>query len=343
MKKRKDGRYKKVIDGVAFYADSERDLYRKIMEYTEKKAIGAILGDVAEAWWSDTYDSLAAQTIKVYKPALDDVLNFFAREPIKDITPRDVSIFLKALATKKLAYKTIANRRTVLNQIFNYAMLQGDIQFNPCASAQMPRNLSKEERLPATETEEQKILNSDHPWIFPMFALLTGLRKGEILALQWEDIDFEQKTITVTKSIEYLGNVPHVKAPKTAAGMRIVPLLNKLAERLKPMRGDPKHFVLSETNGATPITNKRYHTMYNQYQQEVGITATAHQLRHSYATVAVEAGVDPKALQNALGHSTIAMTMDVYAKARKRAITDVADKLNNMYLVQTRCKEGENP
>lgn len=336
MKKRKDGRYVKMVDGVLFYGATEREVYRKIMDFTEKKASGAIFADVAEAWWRDTYESLAAQTLKVYKPAFEEVLNFFARETIKDITPRDISIFLKTLATRKLAYKTIANRRTVLNQIFNYAILQGHIQFNPCASAQLPRNLTKETRLPATESEEQKILESDHPWLFPLFALLTGLRKGEILALQWEDIDFERKTITVTKSIEYLGNVPHVKAPKTAAGVRIVPLLDKLAERLKPMQCDPKHFVFSETNGATPITNKRYHTMYTQYQQEVGITATAHQLRHSYATVAVEAGVDPKALQNALGHTTITMTMDIYAKARKRAITDVADKLNSMYSVGIR-------
>ena len=329
MKKRADGRYRKVVDGKTFYGETEREVYKKILEYTEKKEKGLLFSEVADEWWSDSYDGFAAQTLKVYKPAYAEILDTFGVDRITEITPRQITAYYKSLAQRKLAYKTVANRRTVLNQICDHAVAEGYILYNPCASAQMPRNLGKIERLPATESEESKVINTRHAWLFPKIALLTGLRKGEILALQWKDINFTEKVISVTKSVEYLGNVPHIKAPKTAAGVRYVPLLDKLAKEFETVRGEDSHYIISEDGGRTPITNKRYHTLYTNYQKEVGITATAHQLRHSFATVAVEAGVEPKALQSVLGHTTIAMTMDIYAKARKKALNDTAKIMNS--------------
>ena len=64
MKKRADGRYRKVVDGKAFYGDSEREVYKKILEYTEKKERGCTFAEVADKWWSEVYDSLASQTLR---------------------------------------------------------------------------------------------------------------------------------------------------------------------------------------------------------------------------------------------------------------------------------------
>lgn len=329
--RRADGRYRKIVNGITFYAYSERELNRKILDFQEAKENGPYFKEVADEWWNDAYDTLAAQSIKVYKPALARAIDEFGNRRIKSIQPRDISLFLKILARQQLAQKTISNQKTVLKQIFDLAVVNGDIIYNPCASVKLPKNLNHTTREPATESEENIILTSNHPWLFPLFSLLSGLRKGEILALQWKDLYFDKKIISVTKSVEYISNRPKIKLPKTAAGIRIVPLVDVLAEKLLPFRAADDLYIFSDDGGKTPLTNKRYHTLYQKYCNDVGISATSHQIRHSYATIAVEQGVEIKGLQNAMGHTSVNLTLDIYAKARKHALDDMTNKLNEHY------------
>lgn len=337
LKPRADGRYQKAITDkrtgqrLYFYGKSERDINRQILEYTRKIEKGRTFANVADVWWSETYDCLAHQTLKGYKPAYTRSVAEFGSEPIRDIQPRDVLSFLKKLSSLGFAQKTIANHRIILNQIFNLAVIEGDIQFNPCASVRLPKGSKKTPRDPATTDDEERILASEHPWLFPLIALLTGLRKGEILALQWKDIDFDNDIIHITKSVEHIGKKPHIKEPKTATGYREVPLLQILKKKLQPLRSRPNCYLFSDDQGKTPLYEHRYTRLYNDYCKEVGISCTAHQLRHSYATIAVEEDVNPKDLQNALGHADITTTLDVYAKARKRSSEKVAAKLNAKY------------
>ena len=313
---------------VYFYGTTERELNKKIMEYTSKRERGRTFGEVAESWWGETQDTLAYQTVRGYRSSYDRAVDMFGDMPISEIQPKDIQLFLKKMSLQDYAQKTIANQRIVLNQILNLAIVEGDIDINPCISVKIPRGAKKTVREAASTSDEEKILASDHEWLFPLFALLTGLRKGEILALEWKDIDFDNQTISVSKSVEYKGNVPCIKSPKTESGMRIVPLLQMLSNRLK--RGH-KGYVFSEDGGKTPYRKKRYDLLWRDYCRDVGISCTAHQLRHSYATIAVEEDINPKDLQNALGHADITTTMNVYAEARKKSVEKVAEKLNKRY------------
>jgi integrase len=161
-------------------------------------------------------------------------------------------------------------------------------------------------------------------------ALMTGMRKGEILALQWKDIDFETDTIRVTKSVSHSGDRPSIKQPKTEAGNRVVPLLAPLKDKLQTV---PKHkqtdYIISD-NGKEPLSNSRYCTLMSHYQKETGVTCTAHQLRHSFATIAFEADLDPKTVQEILGHKQLSTTMDIYTSFREKALKSAAQKLNNI-------------
>lgn len=336
LQKRSDGRYQRSITDkngkrVYFYGMSERELNRKIMEYQEAQARCRTFGEIADLWWGEAYEQLASQTVKGYKPALARAVEEFGEDPIDVIQPKDIQSFFKVMALKGFTSKTIANHRIVLNQIFNYAIVEGDIQYNPCSSVKIPKTSKKSPREAASTTDEDKILQSDHEWLFPLFALLTGLRKGEILALQWKDIDFEGDVIHVTKSVEHIGEEPRLKTPKTESGTRIVPLLSVLKQRIEPHKDKPDKFIFSDDGGKTPLRNKRYHKHYADYSKEVGISCTAHQLRHSYATIAVEEDVNPKDLQNALGHADITTTMNIYAEARKKSVEKVAEKLNSRF------------
>lgn len=338
MKKRADGRYVKVITDpkthkrVSFYGKSAREVNQKILAYESKQTYGKTFAEVADEWWSEHYDTLAHQTLKGYKPALARAIQEFGTDYVKDIEPTDISRFYKRLAKQGYTQKTISNHRIILNQVFEYAILYKEIQYNPCTSVKIPKTESKNRPLqPASPEDEARILASNHPWLFPLFALLTGLRKGEILALQWGDIDFEKNMIYVSKSIEHIGKRPNAKEPKTENGTRYVPLLLLLKEKIEPRKGRPDQFIFSDDGGKTPLYEHRYSRLYKNYQRDVGITCTAQNLRHSYATIAVEEDINPKDLQNALGHADITTTMNVYAAARKRSTEKVAAKLNAKY------------
>jgi integrase len=131
--------------------------------------------------------------------------------------------------------------------------------------------------------------------------------------------------------VEHIGQTPSIKSTKTESGVRQVPLLNVLKARLLPEIGDPDAYIFSQSGGKTPLTENQFERAYKKYCAEVGITCSSRQLRHSYATVAVEEDISPKDLQNALGHADISTTMNVYAAARKKSVEKVANKLNSRY------------
>ena len=332
MKKRADGRYRKVVNGKTFYGETERELYKKILEYTEKKARGSTFAEIADKWWSETYESLAAQTLRGYKPAYARALNELGDVFVKDITPRDMSAIFKRMALQGFTKKTISNQRIIYNQILDYAVVSGEIMYNPCASVKIPNNAKKNKVIKPASTEDEKlILESDHPWLFPVFALLTGLRKQEILALQWKDIDFKNNIISVTKAVEHVGQTPSIKTTKTESGIREVPLIELLKSKIQKNKGAAESYIFSNSNGKTPLTENQFERQYSKYCKEVGITCSSRQLRHSYATVAVEEDIAPKDLQNTLGHADLTTTMNIYAAARKKSIEKEAEKLNSRY------------
>ena len=340
MKKRSDGRYVKVIidskthKRISFYGKTSREVNQKILAYERKQTDGCTFAEIADKWWSETYDTLAHQSLKGYKPAYKRAITEFGSDYIRDIEPSDILRFYKKMASQGYTQKTISNNRIILNQVFEYAILYKEIKYNPCASVKLPKPQAENKNRPlkpASPEDESRILNSDHPWLFPYVALLTGLRKGEILALQWQDIDFEKNMIHVSKSIEHIGKRPNEKVPKTEAGTRYVPLLNRLKEKLEPIKGKPEHYLFSENGGVTPLYEHRYTKLYKIYQREVGITCTAQNLRHSYATIAVEEKAGVKELQTALGHADVTTTMNIYTAVRKRNVENLAATLNAKY------------
>ncbi len=337
LKRRADGRYRKVLtdkdtgEKIYFYGKTEREVFKKILDYEKKKAAGRTFAEVADEWWDEIYPTLALQSLKNYTPAYKRAKEEFGSDSIEDIQPKDISAYLSIMANAKFAKKTISNQRCIFNQIFTHAVIRGDIQFNPCASVRSPKGTDKKEVIAASTDDETKILTSDHKWLFPLFALLTGLRKGELLALQWKDIDFEANEISVTKSVEHDSQTPRIKEPKTESGKRTVPLLDLLAERLKPIRGSSDKFIFSDDGGKTPLRKARFDWYYKEYKRTVGITATPHQLRHSYATNSIEEDVNPKVLQTTLGHADFSTTMNTYVNVRKKAQKEVLEKLNQRY------------
>lgn len=330
---RADGRLcKSIVDPrthkrVYFYGKTEREINKKIMLYTQKVEQGRTFAEIADEWWEEAEPKLALQSVRSYKLAMGRAVTFFNDTPAKDIIAKDIQKYLNTLANQGYSLKVVSNHRMVVNRILNYAIMEGDIDMNPCASVKTPTDLPKSTREAASRSDEQIIKDNVDLWLFPFFALMTGMRKGEILALKWKDIDFEKNYIHVTKSVAHDGDKPVVKAPKTESGNRIVPLLLPLRNELIKHIGKPDEYIISD-DGKKPLTNRRFITLYDHYRKTTGITATAHQLRHSFATIAFEADLDPKSVQEILGHKQLSTTMDIYTQFREKKLSAAADLLN---------------
>ena len=334
MKKRADGRYLKIIvdpktkKNVYIYGKSRQEVNRKLLEYEEKQEDGQRFGEIANAWFEEKYDTYAAQTLRGVKPAYQRIVNEFADVPIKCITPKDILAFVNSLAEDGLSKKTISNHKCLLNQIFDAAVVNGSVSINPCSSVKITKGAESKKRDAASTSDEATILNSADVWIFPVVALCTGMRKGEILALQWKDIDFESDTISVTKSIFHVGHEARIKAPKTVKGIRTIPLVNKLKSILLPLRSKPTDYVVS---GSEPMKEYQFEKKYRDFQTATGVTASAHQIRHSFATLANEAGVEGKSAQEVLGHAQLSTTMDIYTDFRKKNLSQTKQKLDELF------------
>lgn len=313
MYQRPDGLFEKIItiDGkrIAFRGKTESEVNRKIVEYGEKKENGPFFPEVADAWQEEHYKELEYNTFRCYDKAIERAKDFFSDSYIKDITPADVDRYIKYLAAQRYASKTVSNHLSVLNMIMVYAVVHNIVLFNPAEQISTPRGLKKTTRRAPTDQEIEVIKrNVDKPFgLFYYFILYTGARRGEALAIQFKDIDRKNKLIHINKSVYHVSSRAEIKMPKTEAGVRTVPLLDVLAEKLP--NGSPDDYLFG---GKRPMYKSQIQRAIDAYQEMTGLDITPHFLRHGYATILYDAGIDVKTAQKLLGHADYQMTMNTY-------------------------------
>lgn len=311
-----------------FYGSTRTEVKRKMAEYTGEKEKGPYFREVAEVWHEEHFERVAVNTRKNYEKPYARAVAEFGGDRIKAITPKRVELYLRELAARGFAQKSIATHKLVLSLIFKHAILCGEITYDPCSAVITPRGRPKVPRgLPEDGDIARVIASTSLPLgLYHLFILYTGCRRGEAMAMRWGDIDFDHKTIHVSRSVYYDGAIPAVKEPKTAAGVRTVPLLDPLADAL-PSPGAPEQYVFFP-DGVLPYKTT-FERHLRQYRAASGVTATPHQLRHAYASILDEAGLTDKEAQELLGHASIQMTKDIYTHISTRRRQAAADKLNS--------------
>jgi integrase len=314
---------------IYFYGKTEREIRQKMLEYQKKEESGVLFRHAANDWWDSIEPTLSPNSIHTYKKATERAVEAFGAIPIKEITARDVHLFTVRFAgsgSDARAKKTVANQLSIIGLIFKHAIVCGYCDNNPVQSVSIPRGLKSQKREAATASEEEIIKKSADVWLFPFFILYTGLRKGEALALTGADIDLERRTISVTKSVYFVSNVAHVKEPKTEAGVRLVPILDPLLPYIPKLEKD--EYLFHATDPKKPVGYSYFNVKMQQFHKKTGTTFVTHQLRHSYATILFECGIDAKTAQHLLGHAQISTTMDIYTDFRKNAEREAAQKIN---------------
>jgi len=148
------------------------------------------------------------------------------------------------------------------------------------------------------------------------------MRRGELLALEWEDVDLKERRITINKSVYHKGNRPALKGTKTAASTGTVPLLDALAKKIKPGKG-----LVFPGNDGGLMANTEFDRAWKKYCGEAGISANPHQFRHAYATMLFEAGIPPEEMQVLLRHAQLSTTMDIYTDLRENKLKKIHEKV----------------
>lgn len=329
MKKRDDGRWRQkiTIDGVPkyFYGRTKAELKRKIDSYREQQAKSVAFDTIADLYEADAFPRLSKTTQTGYLPALNRARTHFQGVPITDIRPIDIRSYVSTLSHERnLSYKTAKNQMMVINLVFRYAVDNGYIDINPAVNLVPDRNLPRRVRTLPMEDDLNRVKKSGGCYfgLFALMALYTGGRRGELLALTWNDIDLKERTITISKSAYRDGSKVSIKEPKTKAGVRVVPILDALLPYLKGGKG----LVFPSKDGGY-ITESSFRRKWERYQKESGVTCTPHQLRHAYATMLFENNVPEADAQELLGHAQISTTMDIYTHLREEHKKKVRDGL----------------
>lgn len=327
---RSDGRYMGYWhDAAGRHAIYDRDpqrLYERIEEKENETPPPLSFEGAAEAWEAKHLERISHNTAEAYKAPLRRILDRYADLNAEEVTAQSIQAFLADLGKQGFSRRSVQMHRDILNMIFNNAIVEGKLSFNPCSAVSMPRNLpSKKRELPDDKAIEA--VKNSAGVTFSLFALIclyAGLRRGEVLALRYEDINREKREICINKAVEFVGNNPHVKSTKTAAGVRVVPVLDPLAAVLPEKEKGP---VFGNEDGSL-LTKTQFRKRWIKYCQAIGHDITAHQLRHGYATILYEAGIPDKDAQELLGHSSITVTRDIYTHIRSSRKQETAAKLN---------------
>ncbi len=240
---------------------------------------------------------------------------------------------------------------------WSFAYKNGIVQVNPCKAVVLPKQQKKEIRI-LTLDEQEKLMMSIKGHRYELAFILdlyTGLRLSELLALKWENIDFDEGVIKVSGNIQRIRNYAegenktsliYQTTTKTKAGKRTIPLLDELIELINSHKEkqdvekdkaegiykDEGYMFCNEIGQC--IEPRRMTAYFNKVIEKAGLGSigiTFHALRHTFATRGLENGINPKVMQEILGHTSITMTLDLYSHVLPDIKKDAINKLKDIF------------
>lgn len=342
-----DGKRKrKEKGGFRTKADAEKSLRLAMKEYEEEGRI-FIASNISFSdyldYWLENYVKVNCKdnTISYYSRTIKKhITPYFKDKLLKQISPGQLQEFLNSKMINGMSKSSISNFYGILSGAFKYAVYPlGYIKENPMTYVSMPKYNKKPK-----ESDELKIITPEQfnkiikrfpeesNFYIPLqIAFNTGLRGGEVCALQWDNIDLENRTITVEHTLVYKENgIFELGTPKTTSSYRTIRIGDTLIDILKKHRTRQKknkleygqyytdsNYVCTKENGELVTTNSlKYLSRVVNY--ELKINFNFHSLRHTHATMLLENGANPKDIQKRLGHSKISTTLDTYSHVTKK-------------------------
>lgn len=269
------------------------------------------LDEVAKSWLRSK-TNLAPKTRAAYEGSLEHFRRFGLNGMrVGQITPATVEEWIAA-ASKERSPKSVRNSYNVLHAVMNRAVRDEIINQTPCIEIELPKVAHKEKRfLTAVQVEALAAAAGDRGDLVLVLAM-TGMRWGELAGLQVQDVDLEHGYLLVGRQITELnGRLIH-SLPKHGKRRR-VGIMRKLRPILEAAIGgkSASDLVFTTPRGSALRVGNARRDWFDEAAAVAGVEGlTPHELRHTFASLAIKAGANPKALQASMGHSLITVTMD---------------------------------
>ncbi|MCM1064261.1 MAG: site-specific integrase [Eubacterium sp.] len=322
--KRRQQYFKKLQDCRQWLADAQsRDEHGGIYA-SDRMTVSAWFG-----YWIENIKSINAKknTVANYKarfrasiePVLGNML-------LKDVLPLHCQNVLNQMVISGHKNATISLTRTAMKMLFEDAVENDIIVKNPVNKTVNCTQGQDSMEKTAMSPEIQRVFleaakDSRYYWQYA-FVLQTGLRVGEMVGLKWSDIDFDNRIMTISRTMNQLDGDWVVGSPKSKAGTRQIPLTDEALSILKAVKEKRVsadvvpiqfHDTVFVSRKGNPVDNSSYNAALRKICDDAGIPhISMHTLRHTFATRCIEGGMMPKTLQVILGHSKINVTMEIY-------------------------------
>lgn len=368
-------RYRKIYNGITkeFYGRTVKEVKEKIKEFEERNMYvkkndvqKQTFGEYLENWFKNVriYEVESSTYLRN-----EQTINYHIKNSsLYNAQMVNVDFELCQTLINKLSEKysrsTISKVYVILNMCFNHAITKGHIGENPMMKVKMPKESSlvtkkKDAKWLSSSDVEKLVLEAERlntrefrikgkvgervygvNAYYVILIIYTGLRIGELMALTWNDIDFENKTLSVNKS-RAKGKIDgkitlYVKDPKSESGTRIIPLsdralyaLQRIKECSSSSESTDTNLIVTNTSSESNITRTINRMLFRAgcETEKCGL----HALRHTFGSLLLEKGVDLKTISYLLGHSDITVTANIYLHiTRERAINsiEVLNKVN---------------
>ena len=294
--------------------------------------------------WLEVYKipTVRFNTVKNYRYVYQHISAIIGKKYIVDVRANDIQKVYNTLSQNGLSESIIHVARAVIGGMFSQAYRNKIISENPANYiGPLPKGKKTQQRYALTQNEQEVFLNCAEKYSKSMYnffclALCTGMRGGELRGLRWKDIDFKNKVIHVTGTLIESTEKGFFRGdPKTATSYRDIPMIGKAYEVLKDERKKQMEHKIRMGDKWNPVEgledlvfltmNGRPRNFNHMSKTKDRVLArmrkdgyevnnfTIHSLRHTFATRAIENGMNPQTLKAILGHSKLAMTMDLYS------------------------------
>ncbi|MFO0901095.1 MAG: tyrosine-type recombinase/integrase [Pirellulales bacterium] len=337
------------------YAPTKQTAMKKLKEFDPEKQVDAkgwTLAKLASHWLTNVAPRKAGPpTVDRYRAAIDrTIVPLIGHLKLSAINAAAVEDFYAKLPQVKTTRDTLLSSRSqhlagaVLTTMLAHAVKLKLVAGNPAREVSKP-SYRRADRRVWTPDEARRFLAAcrghRHEVLF-LLALGTGLREGEILALNWDAIDFNAGTVTVRHSLVDHRGERYLKAPKTGR-VRVVTLPKMVLDGLHDLRA--RAFAAgrldcpvfhNRTGGWLRRENLLRESFYKLVEKAGVPKVTLHDVRHAHATHLLAAGVDAKTVSTRLGHSTVKTTLDFYVSTLPEMAQAAADQTDRLYRVQER-------
>lgn len=345
------------LERLTVYGKSQTEVVARLEELRQKRRTSPksllsrdTLGAYLDRWLSDDVAvNKSGKTFEEYELALRlYVRPWLAAEKLSTLDGEKLVTWQATLARSGASANTRLRSIRVLRNALNKAVKLRLLPFNPCSALDKPK-VTRNERRPLEPSECVALMNvcRDHRLgDLIILAAMTGLRKGELFALEWSAVNLAEGVLVVRRSLEESQVGLRVKEPKTAAGRRVVSLgteavaaLQRRLDKAKQEGMDPElvPVVFPNLLGGYLRGSNFDRNIWYPLRKAAGIPETFvfHDLRHTQASLMLAAGVDLKVIQKRLGHRDFATTANIYSHLLQNAQSEAVDKVDQLLKAET--------